>query len=386
MSEKDFESFGAVEELYRDRSERARELRDQGRKIVGYFSSLIPTEMLTALGLVPYRITGNATEPPVESTAFLETNACSFVHSCLDLALRGQYDFLDGIIVPHFCDHFTKAYTIFKHHLNLPYSYFLNIPHLSDASSRKFFRRELETFKGSLENFTHQELSLQRLIEAIEAHNRNRTLVRDLYELRKEDPPLISGSETTKVLTASMRVPIGESNALIEHVIRDAKERSVPAGNDSKRLLVYGSVIDQTPFMDLIEGSGANIVMDVLYGSSINYFSDVRITEDPLDGLVQHYLELPSGRTYNKPRTGTHRENVDNRFHYIYDYAEVFKAHAVILYAIRHCEVFGFDLPDLRDYLKEKGLPVLVIEEEYTMTSTERLRMRIEAFLETLSE
>ncbi|MDY6911156.1 MAG: 2-hydroxyacyl-CoA dehydratase family protein [Chloroflexota bacterium] len=378
--------LASVERLYRNRAEGSLELKSQGKKIMGYFYCLTPIEMLTAFGLVPHRVTGSTMEPAVESDAYLETNACSFVHSCLDLVIRRQYDFLDGFIVPHSCDHFTKAYPVFKYHFNLPYSLFLNVPHLSDESSINFFKMELEGFKRSLEKFTQNEYSAEKLKDAIRLHNRNRALVRDLYELRKYDPPRISGSEIVKVLTAAMRLPVEESNDLIKSVINEVEGRDTAQPTENIRLLIYSPVIDESPLMELIEECKSDVVMDVLCSGSMNYFSDIEITEDPLDGIAQYYLEILSPRTYNKPRIGSHQEDVENRFAYIYDYTKEFNAHAVILYALRHCEVFGFDLPDVRDYLQSKGLLVLVIEDEYSMTSTARLRTRIEAFIESVHQ
>ncbi|PIU57659.1 MAG: hypothetical protein COS88_00495, partial [Chloroflexi bacterium CG07_land_8_20_14_0_80_51_10] len=131
-----------------------------------------------------------------------------------------------------------------------------------DASSLAFFKSLLGVFRKSLEDFTGQELADEHLVQAVELHNKNRALIRALYELRKEAPPLITGSEMTKALVASMSIPVSECNDLLRSVTNEVKERRDTPERQSVRLLVYGAEVDDTTLIDLIEESGANVVMD----------------------------------------------------------------------------------------------------------------------------
>jgi len=45
--------LSAAERVYQDRSQRARQLRDKGKKITGYFCAYPPVEMLTVASPVP---------------------------------------------------------------------------------------------------------------------------------------------------------------------------------------------------------------------------------------------------------------------------------------------------------------------------------------------
>ena len=51
-----------------NRSARARELKGEGRKIIGYLCGFVPPELITAAGMVPYRITGVMGEPLTEAS------------------------------------------------------------------------------------------------------------------------------------------------------------------------------------------------------------------------------------------------------------------------------------------------------------------------------
>jgi len=53
----------AREELCGKRAGREKELKAEGKKVIGYFCCYTPLEIITAAGLISYRITGNTKEP-----------------------------------------------------------------------------------------------------------------------------------------------------------------------------------------------------------------------------------------------------------------------------------------------------------------------------------
>ena len=57
--------------LSQDRSVRARELKEEGRKVMGYICLFPPVELISAAGLVPFRIIGSF-EARGETDAYLE--------------------------------------------------------------------------------------------------------------------------------------------------------------------------------------------------------------------------------------------------------------------------------------------------------------------------
>ena len=67
-----------------------------------------------------------------------------------------------------------------------------------------------------------------------------------------------------------------------------------------------------------------------------------------------------------------------------FDYAREFKVNGVILYITRYCDTFELDAPDLGDYLREAGLPVLNLENDYSVTTFGQLRTRVQTFLEMI--
>jgi len=377
-----------AKEIYHNRARRAEELKGEGKKVIGYVCLYPVLEMLTALDLVPYRILGDMREPITKADACLPAVVCPFIRSYLDLGLKGKYDFLDGVVMAHACEVVEKVAHIWRIYQEPPYAHFIDTPHTKHEAAQKQHKELLKEFQKTLESFVGKELSPGRLKEAIKAHNQQRALVRELYELRKPEPPLISGTETLQVMVALMSIPVEEGNELLRQVISEVKEGK--NGLQKKpRLLVWGSIIDDIALIELIESAGANVVMDDTCVGSRAYFPDVKLTDDPLDGLAYRYLvELKCPRTFREAAFGEttkdYMADLESRFSYLKDYAREWDAKGIILQSVRYCDIHGYEVPGLRDYLDHIGLPNTYLEHDYTDAALAPLRTRAQAFIEMI--
>jgi benzoyl-CoA reductase subunit C len=365
-----------AQELYENRQARAKELAKKGKKVIGYFCSYTPVEIFTALDLVPFRIQGKVGKPVEQAGQYLESIVCPYVRSCFDIALSGELDFLSGVVIPHTCDAMHRLYDIWNYHLKPPYSYSLYVPHMTHQASYDFFQREIENLKTGLEQFVGRSASEQDLIEAISLHNRSRALLKELYDLRKPEPPLISGSEIIQVLVAGMTIPIQEFNELLEDVLAEVRSRT-PSAENKPRLLISGSEVDDDSLMRLVEESGADVVMDDLCTGSRFFWHDVDQSKEAIVGLAERYLAVTCPRTYRPGKAA-------QRFSYLGDFIREWKAQGVILYTIRFCDTYQLDAPEMKDYIQSLGLPVLLLEDTYITSPLGQWKTRVEAFLETI--
>lgn len=377
-----------AKEIYDNRSSRATELRKEGKKIIGYQCIYPVIEMLTAADMVPYRIFGDIREPITKADSSLPTVVCPFLRSTLDIGLKGQYDFLDGMVMAHACEVAEKLSHIWKTYINPEYSFFIDTPHTTHKAAQEHHRDLLEDFKKSLEAYTGKKLTDEVLNAAIELHNEQRKLVRELYELRKPDPPRITGTETLQVIKALMSIPVEEGNQLIREVIDEVGRRE-ELSRKNARLFLWGSIVDDTAFVELIEDVGAHLVMDDTCVGSRAYFPTVEVTDDPLGSLAYTYLvEIKCPRTFRESEYGeitkNYQKDLKSRFDYIYDYIRDWNADGVILFSLRYCDIHGYEVPGLRDYFGEKGIQTIYLEPDYSESALAPLRTRIEAFIETL--
>lgn len=380
-----------AKEIYEDRSRRVKELRDEGKKIIGYPCIYVPLEMITALDLVPYRIYGDIREPVTEADRGLQTAFCPIMRSAFDLGLKGKYDFLDGFVAAHSCDPQEKCMRVWMSLIRYPYTHFLDVPGTLHEGSWEYFKGQLTALKKTLESFTGRVITRTRLGEAMEAHNLQRALVRELYDLRKPDPPLISGAETLQVVKALTSIPVEEGNELLRQVITEVKQRKDGPQKKPARLLVWGNTMDDIAHVETIEGNEANIVMDDHCGGSRAYRTDVELTEDLLDGLTDYYLvKLIPPRTFREAVHGETRKDwaadLESRFGYIGEYIKGWDVNGVIMQLVRYCDPHGFEQPAIKDYFDSHGIPNTYLEHDYSEGALAPLRTRVQGFLEVIGQ
>lgn len=376
-----------------DRFARAKELREQGKDVFGYICCFAPLEMMTALDIVPIRMLGDPNEPQTEADKHMENIMCSFIRSVFDIDLKGRYAFLNGIVVPHSCDSVCMTWGIWPFYNNSrEFKYFLNVPHAATEAGFHLMNSALADFKRKLEEFTGKTLTDEALKAAIVVHNRQRALIRELYDLRKKAVPAITGAEVKDTLIAVMSLPVDEGNTLLEEVLVDVKARPARTAK-GPRILVYGPAMDND-FIDLAEECGAEVVVDDACLGTRFFMDDVAEEGDPYEALTQRYLgKSKCPRTYRRPdeknlapgQTYDYNEDIELRLGHMSRYAREWNADGAIFYVIRFCDSHGFDIPDARDSLKKNGIPVLVLEGDYTLTR-EQLKTRIQAFLEMLDQ
>jgi benzoyl-CoA reductase subunit C len=388
MSDKS-RGLSKAQEIYLNRSQRARELKATGKKIIGYPCAYVPLEMLTALDLVPYRIYGSIKEPITEADRALPTSFCPFIRSCLDLALKGKDDFLDGLVMAHSCDPQHRTALVWESCVKYSYTYFIDMPGTVRPDSLEYFKGQLGDFKKTLEAFTGKKLSPDKLKTAIKSHNRQRVLVRELYELTKPIPPLVSGTEILQVIKAVMSLPVTEGNELLTQVISEVKSRQNGPVKKPARLLIWSSTLDDTGIMQIFE-SGANVVMDDSCGGFRPFRTEVKLTDGPIEGLADYYLkEITCARTFRQASLGETTKNyardLQSRFGYFKGIIRDWKINGAILLLVRYCDPFAFEMPSLKDYLEGIGVPSTYIEYDYSIGALAPLKTRVEAFLETIS-
>jgi benzoyl-CoA reductase subunit C len=378
-----------AKELYQDRSQRAKELKAEEKKVMGYFCLYPVLELFTAFDIVPFRILGDMGEPITKADSCLPTIVCPFIRSALDLGLKGKYDFFDGVVMCHSCEVGEKAAHIWRIYMDPSYYFFLDTPHTVHEPAQQQFKSQLEDFQKTLETFTGKKLSADKLKKAVATCNQQRVLVRELYDLRKSSPPLISGAENIEIMVAMMSLPVAEGNELLKQIISEVKVRTDGPQKKPHRVLLWGTVIDNTALVEMIEKVGANVVMDDTCVGSRAYFPMVEPTDNPLDGLSRRYLvDIKCPRTFQEAAYGEAKKDyikdLEHRFGYIKDYAREWNADGVILQSVKYCDIHGYDTPALTDYLNHIGLPNIYIEHDYSEGALAPLRTRVQGFLELI--
>lgn len=351
--------------------------KDQGGKIMGYFCSAMPVEMITAAGFLPFRVRATGSTSTELSDSYLASINCSFPRHAFNMALKGECDFLDGLVFFNSCDHIRRVFDHWIRRVKTPFVKILSLPRQDQPAQVKWFRDELAILRQGMQEHFQVEITDSGLREAIALHNTLRRRQRELYMLRKKDNPPITGAEMLTVTVAGTAMPPVQYGRLLGELLEDLGKRAGHSGHRA-RLMLIGAELDNPDYIEVIEGQGGLVVTDSLcFGSRLIWKDVDEGVKDPLTALAQYYVaDRPSC-----PRVYT-------RFGARMDYARKmirdFKVDGVVFVRLTMCELWGFEQYTASHDSQGWGVPVLFMDRDYAQTSIGQLRTRVQAFLETL--
>jgi benzoyl-CoA reductase/2-hydroxyglutaryl-CoA dehydratase subunit BcrC/BadD/HgdB len=345
------------------------------RPAVGYFCPYVPEELIQAGRAIPIRLM----DTPIKishAQAHLPAYCCHLVKSALENYLRGDLDFLQGIIFSQSCDSMKGLADIWALKGRLSFQFNLMVPtRLDSPLARDYFKIELEGLKKTLEE-RFGEISRQSLQEANRLFNQIRKQLGGVYARMRQDPLRLSGTDLAQIVQAGYRLDreryLDSLNRLLElwpdHP--EGKSPDVP-------LFLTGNMAHSAGWFSLIEEAGGRIVQDDLCSGGRTLRLMVKEDQDPLEALVDRYFNTYFCPTkYQGPLA--HQETL---------FKEVRESGAkgVIFLFFKFCEPYYFDYPDLKKFLEAQGLPTLLLEIEDPSQAREQLKLRIQAFVEMLS-
>ena len=353
--------------------------KEQGGKVLGYFCSSMSEEIMTAAGLLPFRMRATGSADTELSDAHLSSINCSFTRHCLNVGLSGELDFLDGLIVPNSCDNVRRVYDHWIRQMKTPFVRMISLPRKAGESQVGWFRDELMNLRKSMEEHFGVEITDARLGEAIRLQNETRRLQRKLYELRKSRTPPINGAETLAVTVAGTAMPKVRYNQLLTELLEDLGKRE-GLTDYRARLMVMGGELDDPAYVEVIEDQGALVVTDSLCFGSRMLWKDVEEgAEDPMTALARFYVaERPSC-----PRVFGEYEQ---RAAFVREMIKDFQVDGVILERLAFCDLWGFEQFTIKNDFQDWGVPLMMLDREYTLSGVGQLKTRVQAFLETIEE
>lgn len=364
-------------EWYQKRHEYAREWKNKtGGKVVGYFCTYVPEEILYAAGVLPVRILGSH-EPQDVTEPHIFGMYCPFCRDCLAQGLKGRYDYLDGIMIAQSCLHIRQTFTSWKLHIPIDFSYYLPMPNnVQSKRALPYLTGELRVLKEALEKWTGKAITDEDLNRGIEIMNKSRKLTRELYELRKQPNPALTGLEAMYAVVASQMVDKKDYNETLQGILEKLPQR--PVEKDSKvRLMILGSEDDDTEFLQMVESLGAIFVVDDHCTGSRYFWNEVTPNQNPLEAIASRYVERVPCPSKDWPQR--------TRMEHIKKLAQDWEVQGAIVIQQKFCDPHELDIPATIESLKQIGIPAQFLEFDVTVP-VGQFKTRVEAFLEMLTE
>jgi bzd-type benzoyl-CoA reductase N subunit len=351
--------------------------KDRGGKVVGFFCSTVPEELFTAAGLLPFRMRGTGSTSTELSDAFFSPINCGFPRHTFNQALRGEYDFLDGLVCINSCDHVRRIYDNWIRNLKTPFVQVMSLPRKVQEPQVKWYYDELNILREQLEEHFGVEITDECVKDAIRLHNEIRALQKRLYELRRADRPPITGAETLAVMVAGTAMPREVYKELLQELL-DELVQSEGSGDYRARLMIVGGELDDPGYLEIIEEQGGLVVTDsTCFGSRLMWKAVDEGEEDPVRALARYYIA-------DRPSCPRMYGDQPNRIAYTRELIKEFKVDGVIGERLLFCDQWVVEHYMTTQDLKKDGIPFMTLDREYVLSGKGQLRTRVQAFLETL--
>jgi len=347
--------------------------RNKSFPIIGWHNTHIPEEIILASGAFPYRVMGTPI-PLSLSKTYLSGNLCDDVQSLLECALRGDYKFLDGMIISTSTDSTKRLFDAWMRYSGTPFNHLFDIPKFIYKGAYRHYRESINLLSEDIEAYFGNKITKPFLEEAISTCNKTRVLLTTLNNLRKHEEPPISSQKMLEICKLAMVSDKKFFNSELESLLANMEVSNKK--NSAYRLLLTGSFHDQPWLLEAIEEDNALVVCEDLC-TRLRYFSGlVDENVEPIKAITKRYVE-------KKPPSAT-LVNFDRRINYIFSLINEFRIDAVVYHILKFDDPCLFEFPDMKEFLESKAIPVLRIETEYNTSAIGRIRTRLQAFIETL--
>ncbi len=352
------------------------------RPRIGYFCNLVPTELIWAAGAVPVRLgCGNAalvqTGEEVLSGDICPLAKASFA-SLLDPASPASRCI--AYVLPTSCDAKTKLGEILADYKP---TFILNLPREQDPGRHTAsMAADLDRLAAFLGQATGHKLSARGLLAQIRLGQEKTRLVRALQEVRSAQPAALSVRDLFVIIqAASAGADPEEWTRRVEQVLAEARTFKPERERIRPRLVLTGAPIIWPNFkaLNLIEECGADVVADTLCTGAQSGFDPVVVEETGWNALLRalalRYIFASPCPCFISQGTRLTR---------VLELVKEHRARGVVNYSLRLCQLFDIEAYRLNQVLKDRKIPFLNLRTDYSLEDTEQLRVRLEAFLETL--
>ena len=362
---------------------RIKNLKDEGKKVVGTFCTFTPWEIINASGAVAVSLCAKSDETIEDAEKYLPRNLCPLIKSSYGFAITDKcsyFYFSDLIVGETTCDGKKKMYEYLSKIKNV---HVMQLPQTNmGEDSFKLWKNEILKLKAKLEGEFGVNITEQDIQKSIRTRNRERKALMEFSALGKMDPPPITGIEMFKVLNgASFKwdksAEIDEIHKLIDDVIEEQNSGKEKVSKNAKRILVTGCPLGESTekIINAIEKNGGVVVC---YENCTGIKETSRLVDeskDPIDALTEKYLNI--GCSCMTPN--------DNRKRLISELVDEYKVDGVIDVILQACHTYSVESYGIKKFVtEEKNVPYMSIETDYSQTDIGQIKTRVSAFIEML--
>ncbi|MEG0249363.1 MAG: double-cubane-cluster-containing anaerobic reductase [Peptostreptococcus sp.] len=363
---------------------RAMDYKKKGGKIAGCLCTYTPQEILDAGGIGNVGLCGTSNETIPDAEKVLPKNLCPLIKSTYGFAMTEKcpYTYFSDIIIGETtCDGKKKMYELLGEIKDV------HIMHLPQGKDRPYiydnWYNECVYLKEVLENKFEIEITEENLREAAKKRNELRKLYVEMYQLQKNIPPVMKGTDIMIAMQkGTFALDVDTQIENIKELIKESKESYFekgerPVSKKEKRILITGcpsgGLIEKVGIA-IEENGGVIVCKDDCGGERTNTQMINENAEDIMRAISDRYMEINcSVFTPNDARM----KNTVNM-------VEEYKVDGVIELVLQACHTFNVEATKMERAVEDVGVPYMKLETDYSTTDSGQMQTRIAAFIEML--
>jgi benzoyl-CoA reductase/2-hydroxyglutaryl-CoA dehydratase subunit BcrC/BadD/HgdB len=357
---------------YENRAAWALEQQRAGRPVIGFTANTVPYELIRAAGAAPVLVNPQGTTTPL-ADEWMEPVFDHSIRVTFDRVLAGDWSFLKFLIAPRTSEQQYKLFLYLREAArqgcaNLPPTYLYDLLHTRTPRSQRYGLERTRELAQRLAAATGHAITDESLTDAINESNAARAAIRRLLRLRRRAKPKLSGAEATALIGAWNFM---DRKTFAELAVQAVNELKAAPSLKGPRLLLKGVALDHPRLHQVLESRGAIVIAEDDWHGSRAAGRDIALGKDLLAGVFRkYYRDADSPRVYPVEVADAwfQREALRN-------------VDGVIFYLPPEDDIRGWDYPRQKQFLDERGIPHLLIREDFS----EAMQEPIAAFVSNLN-
>lgn len=355
-----------------------RDYRQRGGSVAAVFPIHYPRELLRAFGILPVEVWGPPRVSASQGAAHLQPYVCSIVQNALSFLQSGGLDVVDLLLVPHACDSLQGLGSILIDFIKPRQPVLtLYVPRGQRDSDVDYLADELRAIYRRLEAITGRSPSDPELADAIRREEAADALLAELHRDRQRlplsDEAFYRLIRSREYLPAEDFIEIAQAGRAGFHT-RHSQQDLNPALQGIP-IILSGILPEPMSLFGALAEMGGRVAADDLACCRRRLYPAGQ-SADPFRHMAERIVGAPPDPTRGSP--------IQERLDHLLRLIEVSDAKGVVFYDIKFCEPELFDLPQLRQGLREAGIPSLALEVDINDQLSQPVLNRLAAFLEMI--
>ncbi len=357
-----------------------KELKDKGTPLVGAYCTYFPEEVAWASGATTVALCSTSDETIPEAEKDLPSNLCPLIKSSYGFAKTDKcpfFYFSDVVVGETTCDGKKKMYELMS---DIKPVYIMQLPQTQDERALRYWKDEVIELRKYLSEKFDTEVTDENLRQWCKIGNDIRDAQKNLADTMELDPTPMSGLDFFHVTYGSTFKMDKESVADEINAIADKVKREYDPqkGEKKPRIIVTGCPMGGATekVIKAIEDNGAVVVSFENCSGEKNFDNNIDLeAEDINEAIARRYLDI--GCSVMTPDT--------NRLDLLSRLIDKYDADGVIEMDLVACHTYIVEREKIKEFVtKEKGIPYMFVETDFSQADIGQLNTRMAAFIEML--